>query len=144
MAALRGKVDCEVLGALVHCSTVRYAIIQASSVADHPERLVMAYPDENCLRDLIAAPSIIGLGFASREEATVNLVGSISNPNASERMRRPISRNIQREIKPARHVLDKGSKILVRMLQLALTAAIVLFYSKNPISTAIRMGSGIF
>ena len=52
------------MGALVQCSTVRYAIIQASSNKDDPERLVIAYPDENCLRDLIAAPSIVGFGFA--------------------------------------------------------------------------------
>jgi hypothetical protein len=55
------------MGAVVHCSTVRYAVIQASSNNERPERLVIAYQDENCLRDLIASPSIIGLGFASRE-----------------------------------------------------------------------------
>jgi hypothetical protein len=55
------------MGGLVHCSTVRYAIIQASSKKDDPERLVIAYPDEKCLRDLIAAPSIVGFGFKSRE-----------------------------------------------------------------------------
>jgi hypothetical protein len=57
------------MGGLIHCSTVRYAIIQASSKKNDPERLVIAYPDEKCLRDLIAAPSIVGFGFTSREEA---------------------------------------------------------------------------
>jgi hypothetical protein len=51
-----------------YCSTVRYAVIQVSSTKDHPERLVIAYADENCQRDVIAAPSIIGPGFESREE----------------------------------------------------------------------------
>jgi glutamate synthase domain-containing protein 1 len=61
------------MGVHVHCSGVRYAVIGASS--NKPERLVIAYQDENCLRDLIAAPSIIGVGFASREEAMANLEG---------------------------------------------------------------------
>jgi hypothetical protein len=39
---------------------------------DKPERLVIAYQDEDRLRDLIAAPSIFGLDFASREEAMAN------------------------------------------------------------------------
>jgi hypothetical protein len=36
---------------------------------------VIAYQDEDRLRDLIASPSIIGLDFASREEASANLEG---------------------------------------------------------------------
>jgi hypothetical protein len=70
------------MGGFVRCSTVRYAIIQASSKKDHPERLVIAYPDENCLRDLIAGPSIVGLGFTWREEAMAKLVGSMPAPSA--------------------------------------------------------------
>jgi hypothetical protein len=62
---------------LVRCSTVQYAIIQASSKKDHPESLVIAYPGENCLRDLIAESSIVGLGFRSREEAMAKLLGSM-------------------------------------------------------------------
>src|SRR6202008_3880072 len=54
------KVDGEVMEGLVHCSKVRYAIIQTSSKKDHPERVVLAYRDENCLRDLIVAASIVG------------------------------------------------------------------------------------
>ena len=72
------------MGVLVHCSSVCYAIIQASSKQDSPERLVIAYHDENCLRDLIAAPSIIGLGFASREEAIANLKSFASNAAPSK------------------------------------------------------------
>jgi len=40
---------------------------------DHPERVVIAYRDERCLRDVIAGQSIIELGIASRAQATVNL-----------------------------------------------------------------------
>jgi hypothetical protein len=79
------------MGALVRCSTVHYAIIQASSRKDHPEILVIAYPDENCLRNLIAAPSIVGLGFRSREEAMAKLVDGMPAPEALKEKRRPIS-----------------------------------------------------
>lgn len=41
------------------------------------ERVVIAYPSEESLRNLIAAPSIVALGFASRDEAIV------SNPNST-------------------------------------------------------------
>jgi hypothetical protein len=34
---------------------------------------VIAYPDEESLRELIAGPSIIACGFASREEAQTNI-----------------------------------------------------------------------
>jgi hypothetical protein len=63
---------------------VRYAVILASSKKDRPERFVIAYHDENCLRDLIAAPSIIELGFASREEAIANLKSFVSDAAPSK------------------------------------------------------------
>jgi len=61
------------MGVLLHCSNLYYAIIQVSSMNDHPERIVIAYRDERCLRDVIAGQSIIELGIASRAQATVNL-----------------------------------------------------------------------
>jgi len=45
--------------------------------------LVIAYHDEQSLRDLIAAPSIIGPGFASREEAIANCERRMPEPPAS-------------------------------------------------------------
>jgi hypothetical protein len=54
---------------------VRCAVIGASNNKDKPERLndwSIAYQDEDRLRDLIAAPSIFGLDFPSREEAMAN------------------------------------------------------------------------
>ena len=54
---------------LVDRSGERYAVIEAHWTKGPPERFVIAYRDEECLRDLIAAPSIIATGFASREGA---------------------------------------------------------------------------
>ena len=50
---------------LLDTSTWQYAVI---SVRSDParERLVIAYPEEDILRDLIAAPSIVALGYTSR------------------------------------------------------------------------------
>jgi hypothetical protein len=62
------------MGVHVHCSGVRYSVIEASTNKDKPERLVIAYQDEDRLRDLTAAPSIFGLNFA-RKEAMANLEG---------------------------------------------------------------------
>src|SRR5262249_17345320 len=75
---LEAKTDGDVMEVHVRSSGVRYAVIQASSNKDRPERLVIAY-QVDCLRDLIAAPSIFGLGFASREEAMANLKGLASD-----------------------------------------------------------------
>jgi hypothetical protein len=37
--------------------------------------LVIAYPDEETLRELIAAPSIVTLGYTSRADAVKNMYG---------------------------------------------------------------------
>jgi hypothetical protein len=61
---------------LIHSRRVRYAVIEARRLEGRPERLVIAYPDEDTLRDLLAAPSIIASGFASREAALASMEGS--------------------------------------------------------------------
>jgi hypothetical protein len=57
----------------IHSRRVRYAVIEARRVEDRPERIVIAYPDEGTLRDLLAATSIIASGFASREAALASI-----------------------------------------------------------------------
>jgi len=84
---LEVKVDGEVWEGFARCSTVRYGVIQASSKKDHPERLVIAYQDENCLRDLIAAPSIVV--FSSHEEAMAKLLASMSTLELSTKSGAP-------------------------------------------------------
>jgi hypothetical protein len=132
------------MGAVVHCSTVRYAVIQASSNNERPERLVIAYQDENCLRDLIASPSIIGLGFASREEAMANLEGHISDAafsNQKPRITAMFHANDKGDLM-RRHGFMKYHKIPHRILQTAVAAVIFLFYSKNLVCVMFRMALG--
>jgi hypothetical protein len=62
----------QVMGELINFSGVQYAVIEALRTETGPERFVIAYPNEQSLRDVIAAPSIIAFGFSSREEAVAN------------------------------------------------------------------------
>jgi hypothetical protein len=133
------------MGVLVHCSSVCYAVIQASRKKDRPERLVISYRDENCLRDLIAAPSIIGLGFASREEAIANLEGHMSDAAPSKqkpRITAMFHATHENGDLPSGQDLVKHRRISQTTLRSAVAAVIALFYSKNIVSAMIRMALG--
>ena len=131
--------------ALVGCSTVQYAIIQASSKENHPEKVVIAYPDENCLRDLIAEPSIVGLGFTSREEAMAKLVGRMPDSKASKRKPHPIlmSHKAQQDRDAASGFgFVNNYRNAFHILQWALATVTVLFYSRNLFSAVLRATLG--
>jgi hypothetical protein len=70
--------------ALAHCSSVRYAVIQARHKKGRSDRFVIAYQDEKCLQDLIAVPSIFGPGSESREETIAKLEGQTSDAAPSK------------------------------------------------------------
>ena len=116
-----------------------------SSNKDRPERLVIAYQDEDCLRDLVAAPSIFGLGFASREEAIANLKSFASDAAPSKQKLRITAMfhaahaNVELAGGPDP---VKHRRIPQSILQSALAAVIALFYSKNIVSVMIRMALG--
>ena len=142
---VEAKTDGDVMGVHVHCSGVRYAVIQASSNKDRPERSVIAYHDENCLRDLIAAPSIIGVGFASREEAVANLEGHMSDAARSKPKPRITAMlylphaNVELA---GRHGLVNHRRIPQSIVGSVLAALVALIYSKNIVSAMIRMALG--
>lgn len=50
-------------------SNVLYAVIEVKWLGRPAERFALAYQSEECLRDVIAAPSIIASGFFSRQDA---------------------------------------------------------------------------
>lgn len=141
---VEARTDGDVMGVDLHCSGVRYAVVQASSNKDRPKGLVIAYQDENCLRDLIAAPSIFGLGFASREEAIRNLKRLA--PDGAPLKQKPripaMFHATHANLESAGgHGPMKHCRIL-QTLQSALAAVIALFYSKNIVSVMIRMSLG--
>jgi len=71
-----GWTQVEVMNESLDCLGERYAVIEAGN-QDRPERFVLAYYEEKSLRDLIAATSIIAVGFASREQAAANIEGQL-------------------------------------------------------------------
>jgi hypothetical protein len=57
----------------VDSTNLKYAVIQALRAEGGGECIVIAYPDERTLRDLIAARSIVAVGFASRDKAAASI-----------------------------------------------------------------------
>lgn len=133
------------MNALLRLTKLQYAVIQLSSITDPPERLVLAYTDERTLRALIAGPSIVGLGFGSREEAV-----STRNPRLGKALA-PASVNEFESARPGQHQpYDRGDRaaawssfsslrrLASGIVQFAFAATICIFYSKNIVSAIIR------
>jgi hypothetical protein len=57
----------------VDSTNLKYAVIQALWTEGRRECIVIAYPDEQSLRDLIAARCIVAVGFASRDHAATSI-----------------------------------------------------------------------
>lgn len=144
MSGHEAKSDGDIMDALVSCSHLLYAVIQASSKKDGSEQFVIAYQDENCLRGLIAAPSIIGLNFASREEAIANVEGHTSG---AARMKEE-TRTTMAHLAYEKGKLPSGQGLVAHrrktqgILHTALAMLTVLFYSKSFVSVMIRIALG--
>lgn len=134
-----------VMNALFQFTKLQYAVIQVSSITDPPERLILAYRDERTLRTLIAGPSIVGLGFGSREEAV-----STENP-ALEKAVGPAPANELENARAGQHQpYCRGARAAAwssfsslrreasSIVQFAFAATICVFYSKNVVSAIIR------
>ena len=133
------------MNALFQFTKLQYAVIQVSSITDPPERLILAYRDERTLRTLIAGPSIVGLGFGSREEAV-----STENP-ALEKAVGPAPANELENARAGQHQpYCRGARAAAwssfsslrreanSIVQFAFAATICVFYSKNVVSAIIR------
>lgn len=126
----------------------QYAVISVRR-EPRPERTVLAYSDEKTLRELLAEPSIVSLGYRSREEATATL-----DVRAPACHALPASLNTASvgladrslDQSATTHVLfrrgfevAKPREFIRGLLQLSFAAAIAFFYSKNLLCTAIRV-----
>ena len=142
----------DAMKSFANCPNIQYAIIRASSRHDSPERLVLAYADEKSLRSLVAAPSIIALGFASRSAA--DAARSLNQRVASQPMHvLSAIRNTNQRFSIAfhfgrsrlRHALTywKLYSDLYRAVQFMSATAVLVLYSKNIVSAAIRMALGV-
>jgi hypothetical protein len=134
------------MNALAQSANVQYAVIRVSSTKAFPERIVIAYPNENALRDLIAAPSIIGLGFASQVEALASFDGDFPKTDVLRHANKRVISVGNKKFQA--HSLmtgfqdgfsfSKGCEIARSFLHFAIASATLIFYSRNMVSTTIR------
>jgi hypothetical protein len=136
------------MNSLVGCSSLKFAVIEALMTEDGPECVVLAYPDEGSLRDLIAAHSIVALGFASRDKAVASIQRCFS---LSADWRTMVKTAVPQEIKKCQRehysarrrfsdwfCFADFRRIASRAIQHAVAAAVLVFYSGNALSETIR------
>jgi hypothetical protein len=141
-----------VVSEMVDSSGVRYAVIAGLRTETSLERLVIAYTNEKSLRNLIAARSIIALGFSSHEEAAAGRNSSMRPAAASyEQMRETIGvwsekclqvfkwADRRTEIASA---LRRAAGFLVSSYSGVSTKALVIVSSTNAVSAVVRMALG--
>ena len=135
----------QAMNALLQSTKERYAVIQLSSASDPPERLILSYPDEETLRALIAEPSIVNLGFDSREEAV-----SAENVALDQAVAPPQANKLESDPAGPRQLHSGGDRaaewssflslrtLASGIVQFAFAASMFIFYSKNIVSATIR------
>lgn len=129
------------MNVLAQSANVQYAVIRVCT-----ERIVIAYPNEEALRDLIAGPSIIGLGLASQEEALATVDGDFPKTDVLRHANKTAIAVGNKKFQ-AHSVMNgfldgfrfsKGCEIARSFLHFAIASATLIFYSRNMISTTIR------
>jgi hypothetical protein len=125
----------------------RNAVIEARRNEVFPERFVISYRDQESLRELIAAPSIIATGFSSRE-AAVGVTPNSSSTDADSKNilekdasgRKDGWRGNQSPRQHLRHRvgLTETRRIACAILQNAVVAGVLLFYSRSVLGAVIR------
>lgn len=126
---------------VVDSSGMQYALIAGLRTETGPERLVIAYANEKSLRELLAAASIVAVGFSSREEAIAGTEEKLPVAMAgTEKYQQRFHRSERRaEIASA---LGRAAKFLVASYRDIASTAAVVFFSTNAISALIRMALG--
>jgi hypothetical protein len=133
------------MSALLQSTNVRYAVIRLSSAKGSPERLVLAYSNEEALRGLIADTSIVSVRFSSRDEAACAAGAAVTKcatpcqvdrvvvSDAEERLVHRLREQLAHRMKcsPIRRLAST-------IVQLGIAAAIFIFYSKNIVSATLR------
>lgn len=132
----------------VDFANMKYAVIEAVRTEGGPECMVIGYPDEESLRDLIAAPSIVALGFTSRDLAAATIENGLALSAGSKQMPQAGgsagTKPSQRDVRAAKRRIGdwfsvpESRRIACRVMQQALATAILAFYSRNALSAAIR------
>lgn len=133
------------MNAVLDSSEVRYAVIEGLHTEAGPERFVIAYSNEGSLRGLIAAPSIIALGFSSRESAAISGVrfpadGAYQRAENTETHRQSLTLP-ERRGKPGSG-LQRLARFLLASYRHVAATAIAIFFSRSAASAVIRVALG--
>ena len=124
----------------------RYAVIGVRWNHVFPE-LVISYREEESLRELVAALSIIGIGFSSREAAVTVVPNGLSgDADSKNTWEKPAFRSEddcrvpQSPRQRLQHSVGlKGTRrIACAALQHAIVAGALMFYSKSVMGAALR------
>ena len=128
---------------------VRYAVIKGCCSQSFSEPLVIAYADEKSLRELIAAPSILGLRFESRAEAVKSARNDSMAISLSNQMRdsvgttdrvhkcEPEVHSAKREL-AGRFCVWTHGRVIHRVLEQSAVMIALIFYSRSLVSAVIR------
>jgi hypothetical protein len=137
-----------VMSAVFDLSVEQYAVIESRGAEGFSEFFVIAYSDEESLRDLIAGPSIAACGITSREQAQAKIDANVSTAAAEKQAFRRVTvdaaEKYPRRVLSARRRLRGGfdlsqtGSIVRSLLQAAAATAVLIFYSRNAVSTIIR------
>jgi len=127
---------------------VQYAVIKTFRTEGGSESFVLAYRNEQSLRDLIAAPCIAAFGFSSREEAAARTKLSVSMATIQKQVPRT---TVVKRTGEHQHGSSRGEQrsetcsvsltirqLLAAFYSDAVAAGIFVFFSRNIFSTAIR------
>jgi hypothetical protein len=133
---------------LVTVADVRYAVLEVPRTEGRSECFVVAYPNEDCLYDVIAASRIVECGFSSREAAVASTKARVSRATKQNHVpKATVVRRAgqhQHELHwPERRsdadaVLPLIRRFFVAFYNDAVAAGILMFSSRNITSSVIR------
>ena len=131
----------------VDTSTWRYAVIAVRSEPGR-ERLVIAYPDEKTLRDLIAAPGIVALRYTSRADTLKNIDRCVTTTAPLKRwlkisvLQTNLTFLAEYRVALQRFAsafgLSEAAKIMRNLVHNGLALALIFCYSRNVLSSTVR------
>ena len=137
---------------VVNSSGLQYAVIAGLRTETGPERLVIAYSNEEALRDLIAAPSIIAMGFCSAAEAIAGSRASVPTAATQQRIseaaaceeieRDQQERNCVEWREETGSTLQSLARFFATSYSDVASTVTAIFFSRNAVSAAIRMALG--
>jgi len=139
------------VNAVVDFPDVRYAVIEVLQTETGHERIVVAYQSEESLRDLIAAPSIVAFGLASRDEAVMRGAASfrdgVVDQQTAETVAGADTIRAQQSLNQKRRgeigsMSQKVRRFVSTCCSDVLTWATVILSSSNFMLVAIRMALG--